>query len=418
MRIAFIPELSESTSSPLANAAIKFLHNREFGKLTSLASKEAAAGNEIILVAHNIIQKELLQKYQGNVQGMPTYTKAEYEKLEKQATNIVNNFYKINSLKQSMVIDGVDFSDCLRHAILDEVMILCKAAFSIRKITQNCDKIVVQNKNRFYGKVSASVCKSTSILFQSASVSSLSRIKEAAKSRIAKKKYFDSQMYVKNSYLWKLSKGKTRVLIDSRYVNSLRNINSAAKILAESDFEVYVLSNYPSIDQIFAWAIPEEIDLDFKEHSGYFGLSFDFSDLKTDGIFVYDAIDIFPILKDKLAYYFGSGMEKLLEDRFYFDQVLERIKPSIHIVGDDRVHGGRCHVLASKLNGVKTVEIPHGIDGFEGGPINSIASDVYLAGGKVVQDVMTRLGSDKRKVKIVGWPRYDEMLYPFERRAS
>lgn len=134
------------------------------------------------------------------------------------------------------------------------------------------------------------------------------------------------------------------------------------------------------------------------------------SKLKKDrdfqAMFTYKGINFWDAVKDDIGLLFDREFITLVSNTGYFDRIIDTVNPDILVVGDDRAHRVRGHVLLAKQRGIPVLEIQHGIY-LPTSPMDTPLSDKLAAGGDFYKRTYIKFGAHDNQVVVTGWPKFD-----------
>lgn len=137
----------------------------------------------------------------------------------------------------------------------------------------------------------------------------------------------------------------------------------------------------------------------------------------TIGHFVFRGINIYPIVRDKIIYFFKKYIPAAVRsDMLCFKNYINKNSPHCIITENDSVYYERMLVVIAKNEGIKTIVVQHGTmietrDGFDEILFDvgfyPLVADKFLAYGEFAKNWFEKRGIPADRIILTGAPRYD-----------
>ena len=207
------------------------------------------------------------------------------------------------------------------------------------------------------------------------------------------------------------------VLASVPYINYLTAVLPVLDQLSEQNLcDIYVFGRDSDIAQKTDSA--RKVDINNPDRKEYKRAarelrSYYTSELRHDprfqDLFKFNGINMLEILHSEMKQLLGKDYITLGSNAAYFQEVLQRIKPDILIVGCETARVNWSHVLLAKSNGIPILEVQHGIFTHLT-MIYPPISDKCAVGGEYYKEIYLKGGAKKDQVIVTGWPKLDGLV--------
>jgi hypothetical protein len=215
------------------------------------------------------------------------------------------------------------------------------------------------------------------------------------------------------------------VLASVPYINYLTAVLPVLDQLSNQNLcDIYVFGRDSDIAQKIDHARKVDItnpDMEEYERAVRELRSYYISELKHDprfqDLFKHNGINMLEILHNEMKQLLGKDYITLGSNAAYFQEVVQKIKPDILIVGCEVAIVNWAHVLLAKSKGIPILEVQHGIFTHLT-PIIPPISDKCAVGGEYYREIYLKGGAKNDQVVVTGWPKLDGLADQLNRDLS